>query len=47
MSIKVEVARLGLKMIFHYQYKIKYTYTDFDKNRKEPFFFSFKSCIAS
>jgi 1-acyl-sn-glycerol-3-phosphate acyltransferase len=38
MSIKVEIARLGVKMIFHSQYKLKFTYTDFDKNRKEPFF---------
>lgn len=38
MSIKVEVARLGVKILFHLQYKLKFTYTDFDKRRKEPFF---------
>lgn len=38
MSIKIEVARFVLKLIFHAKYKFKFTYTNFDKKRKEPFF---------
>ncbi len=38
MSIKVEVSRLFIKILFGLQYNIKFTYTDFDKKRKDPFF---------
>lgn len=38
MSIKIEIARFVLKIIFHAKFKFKFTYTDFDKKRKEPFF---------
>ena len=38
MSIRVEIARLIIKISFHLKYKFKFTYTDFDKNRDDPFF---------
>ncbi len=38
MSIRVEVARFALKLIFHAKYKFKITYSNFDRKRKEPFF---------
>ena len=38
MSLKVEIARIVIKLIFNYQYKFKFTYTDFDRKRDEPFF---------
>jgi len=38
MSLKVELARLGLKLIFHSKYKFVITYDQFDRKRKEPFF---------
>jgi ribosomal protein S27AE len=38
MSLRVEIARLGLKLIFHSKYKFVITYDQFDRKRKEPFF---------
>ena len=38
MSLRVEIARLGLKIIFHSKYRFVISYTDFDKKQKEPFF---------
>lgn len=38
MSLKVEVARFIVKMIFHAQYKFKFTYENFDKNREDSYF---------
>ena len=38
MSIKVEIARLFIKILFGLQYNIIFTYTDFDKKRDDPFF---------
>ncbi len=38
MSLKVEIARLAVKLLFHAKYKFKFTYTNFDRKRKEPFF---------
>lgn len=38
MSVRVEVARFVLKLVFHLKYKFKFTYTNFDKNREDPFF---------
>ena len=38
MNLRVEIARLGLKLIFHSKYRFVITYEDFDRKRKEPFF---------
>jgi 1-acyl-sn-glycerol-3-phosphate acyltransferase len=38
MSFKVEFARLIIKIMFNIKYKFKISYTNFDRNRKEPFF---------
>lgn len=38
MKLHEEIGRIGLKLVFHSKFKFKFTYNNFDKNRKEPYF---------
>ncbi len=39
MGLLTEVGRIGLKIMFHYRFDLKYTYDDFDPKTKSPIYF--------
>ncbi len=41
MKIVTEIARFGLKIMFNLRHKFKYTYTNFDPKRDDPYFLIF------
>lgn len=41
MNVITEIARFGLKIMFHRRFKFKFTYEDFDPKRKEPYILIF------
>lgn len=38
MRLHEEIGRIGLKLVFHSKFKFNFTYDNFDKKRKEPYF---------
>jgi len=38
MRIREEIGRLALKIIFYPKYRFKFTYENFDRKRKDPYF---------